>query len=116
MSPIRSVVAILAGIVLLRVLDLIIPSIITHVVAAVLAGYLIGRVAGAQEVRHALAAAAVLTAAYLAGVLSDNPALPPMSVRVALLVMTGPAIVAGAWIRAQARSLRADAGGTEGQA
>ena len=110
MSPVRSVAAIVGGILLLRILDLILPSLITHAVASVLAGYVIGRIARAQEVRHAIAAAAVVTAAYVAGTMSDNPNLPPMPVRIALLAITGPAIVAGAWIRARARVVRGETG------
>jgi len=110
MSPVRSVAAIVGGIVLLRVMDLVLPSLVTHTIASVLAGYVIGRVAREQEVRHAIAAAAVVTAAYLVGARSDNPALPPMTIRLALLAITGPAIVLGAWIRARARTIQAESG------
>jgi hypothetical protein len=110
MSPVRSIAAIVGGILLLRVLDLILPSIVTHTVASLLSGYVIGRIARAQEIRHAIAAAAVVTAAYVVGVRSDDPALPPMSIRIALLAITGPAIVLGAWIRARARRIQGESG------
>ena len=109
MSPLRSLGAIIGGILLLRVMDLMLPSLITHTIASVMAGYVIGRIARAQEMRHAVAAAVVLSAAYLMAVLSDNPALPPMETRIAVLVVTGPALIAGAWIRGRARALQTEA-------
>lgn len=109
MSPLRSVAAIVGGIVVLLVLGVMLPSIVTHTVASLLAGYVVGRIARAQEVRHAIAAAAVMSAAYVAAVVSDNPALPPRSILVTLLAITGPAMVAGAWFRGRARTIQADA-------
>ena len=104
-NPVRSVLAVMGGLVALRLMDAVLPSLVTHVVASALAGYAIGRIAGHQEVRHAAAGAAILTAAYLSAVLSDNPDLPPMWMRVTLLVATPPALIGGAWLRARARAL-----------
>jgi len=115
MNPVRSVAAIFGGILLLAVLDRMLPSLITHVIASFLAGFLIARIAGTQELRHAAAAAAILTAGYLVMVLSDNPDLPPTSTRIAVLVVTGPAILAGAWIRASARAILNDSHVTKEQ-
>jgi hypothetical protein len=140
MNPLRSVVAVVGGLILLRVMDAVLLStlvraladtpptddasylaaqnepvvlgstLVAHTFSSVLVGYLIGRIARSQEVRHAIAAGVVLAAAYLAAVLADDPALPPMWARVTLLVVTPPALVAGATVRAQARAVQDEMG------
>jgi hypothetical protein len=84
-------------------------TLITHALAATLAGYILAKIAGAWEVRHATAAAAVLAVAYVFAFMSDNVLLPPVWVRVAMLIVTPPALIAGASIRAQARSIQQEA-------
>jgi uncharacterized membrane protein len=141
MSPLRSVAAVLGGVVLLSFMDRILEgtlvsaladappadqasylavrnrplvlavTLITHTMAGVLAGYMTGRIAGGQETRHAVGAGAVLMAAYVWAFLLDNSMLPPVWVRIAMLIVTVPALVGGATIRAQARSTEAVTGG-----
>ena len=76
---------------------------VTHVLAALLVGYILARIAGAHEVRHALSAAAVIAVLYVIAFAADNVRLPPIWVRVAQLLVTPPALVAGAWVRREAR-------------
>lgn len=145
MSPLRSVVAVLGGVVVLSFIDRVLEgtlvsalaeapptdqasylavrnrpvvlavTLVAHTMAALLAGYMTGRIAGGQETRHAIGAGAVLMAAYVWAFLIANPMLPPVWVRIVMLVVTMPALVGGAMIRAQARSIRAEAddGNTE---
>ena len=86
--------------------------VITHALAALLVGYILGRIAGVHEVRHAAAAAAVITVVYIVAFVATNPMLPPAWVRVTMLVLTPPALIAGAHIRAEARAIRAEPAGT----
>jgi uncharacterized membrane protein len=83
---------------------------VTHLVAALLAGYITGRIAGTQEVRHAMGAGAVLLAVYAGAFLGDNPMLPPVWMRVTMLLVTLPVLVGGASIRAQAREIQSETG------
>jgi hypothetical protein len=85
---------------------------VTHVLGALLVGYVLGRIAGGQEVRHAVAAATVITIVYVVGFVASNPMLPPVWVRVAMLLLTAPPLVAGAHIRAEARAIHSERGGT----
>jgi hypothetical protein len=80
-------------------------TLITHALAATLAGYILGKIAGAFEVRHAIAAAALATVAYAAAFMNANVMLPPIWVRIAMLAITPPALIAGATVRAQARAI-----------
>jgi hypothetical protein len=84
----------------------------THALAALLVGYILGRIAGAREVRHALAAAIVITVVYVVAFVGNNPMLPPVWVRVAMLVLTPPALVGGAHIRGEARAVHDEQTGT----
>jgi len=84
-------------------------TLITHALAATLAGYILAKIAGVHEVRHAVGAAAVLAVVYVFAFVSDNVMLPPVWVRVAMFIVTPPALVAGASIRAQARSIQQEA-------
>jgi hypothetical protein len=79
-----------------------------HVLVALMAGYVAARTAGIHELRHAGAAAALQTTAYAwAFAAGDAAALPPVWVRASLLAVTAPAMLAGALVRARARSIRA---------
>jgi hypothetical protein len=86
-------------------------TVVTHALASALAGYVIGKIAGAYEVRHALAAATILAAGYASTFFGDNPMVPPAWTRALLLVLTPPALAAGAHIRAEARIIHAEQAG-----
>jgi hypothetical protein len=133
MSPLRSVVAVLAGMMLLNFMDLtlerilvnavadVVPTdtvsyvairnrplvltatLVSHTLAATLAGYVVAKIAGAHEMRHAVAAAVALTATFALAFTGENPMLPPVWVRAVILLATPPALLAGASVRAQAR-------------
>jgi hypothetical protein len=74
-----------------------------NAVAALLAGYVTAKVAGAQEMMHAGVAAAVQTVAHIWGFTAgEYAAFTPAWTRVVLVLLTGPAMLAGAAIRARA--------------
>ena len=73
-------------------------------VGAVLGGYLTARVAGRQEMRHGWVAAIVQTAALICGFTGRRicAEFTPTWMRIALVLVTGPAMLLGASIRARA--------------
>jgi hypothetical protein len=77
-----------------------------NVLAALLAGYVTAKVASHEELLHAGVAAAVQTAAlaweYTIG---DYAGFTPAWTRVALVLLVGPAMIAGASVRARAARL-----------
>jgi hypothetical protein len=76
------------------------------VVTGLLGGYLVAKIAGQYEVRHAAFTAAVYTALLIRGF--GDPAAGaslPAWVKVSLVVVTGPAMLVGAYVRARADSL-----------
>jgi hypothetical protein len=75
----------------------------THAVAALLTGYVLGKLAGSHEVQHAAATAALATLVLIAASTAPNVLVPPVWMRVAMAVITPPALIAGAYIRGQAR-------------
>ena len=81
-------------------------TIVTLALASTLAGYIVAKIAGAHEVRHAIGTAIVMTSIYAVAFAGDNAMLPPVWVRVAMLIVTPPALMAGASIRAQARAIQ----------
>jgi hypothetical protein len=87
-------------------------TLVTHGLAATLTGYIVARIAGGFEVRHAMATAVLLTVVYGIAFATDNVMLPPVWARAAIVVVTPPALLAGASIRAQARAIQAERGGT----
>ena len=87
----------------------LVASIVTLGLASMLAGYIMAKIAGAHEVRHAAGAAVIMTGIYAAAFFGGNAMLPPVWVRVAMLVVTPPALIAGASIRAQARAIQQEA-------
>ena len=108
MNPLRSILAIFGGLVLLRLLDQVLM--VAHPFSAALVGYVIAKLARQQEVRHAAAAGAIQTGIYAWGFLTlDAALLPPTWMRIVLLVTTVPALLLGAHIRAQAREIQASA-------
>lgn len=82
----------------------------THAVAALLTGYVLAKLAGSHEVQHAAATAALVTLLLVAASMAPNVLVPPVWVRVAMGVITPPALIAGAYIRGQARVIRAERG------
>ena len=84
--------------------------VVTHAMSALLSGYVLGKLAGSHEVQHAVATAALATVASLAAAAAPNMMVPPMWVRVAMMAVTPPALIAGAYVRGQARSIRAEQG------
>jgi len=70
---------------------------------ALLAGYTTAKIAGRRELLHAGAAAVVVTAALARGfTVGEGAALTPVWMRVAVVALTGSAMIAGAAIRARA--------------
>ena len=82
----------------------------THAVAALLTGYVLAKLAGSHEVQHAAATAALVMLLLVAASVAPNVLVPPLWVRVAMAVITPPALIAGAYIRGQARVIRAERG------
>jgi hypothetical protein len=139
LNPLRSVLAVLAGAVLLGFIDqtlertlvsaladapptneaaylairnqplVLAATLVTHALAATLAGYILAKIAGSRERHHAVAAAVVLTVAYAFAFVNPNVMLPPVWVRIVMLVVTPPANSAGASIRADARAIQEEA-------
>jgi hypothetical protein len=74
-----------------------------NVVAAVLGGYLTARVAGTREMLHGGVAGFGKTMALAWGfTFGEYAAFTPAWMRIVLVLATGPAMLAGAWIRARA--------------
>ena len=72
-------------------------------IAAVLGGYLTARVAGTREVLHGSVAALLKTMALAWGFTAGEYAgFTPAWMRIALVLVTGPAMLVGASIRARA--------------
>lgn len=135
MSLSRSVLAVLGGFVLFQVLTQLLEFTLVAVVAGgppadeaaylavrnrpgvliarigatfaagLLAGYMAGKLAGVQEWRHALGAAALVTGQLLMEF--GTVFAPPMWTRVALLATAAPAMLLGAWVRASAAAAAA---------
>lgn len=82
--------------------------VVTHAMSAILSGYVLAKLAGSHEVQHAVATAVLATVAFLAASAAPNLMVPPMWVRVAMMAVTPPALIAGAYIRGQARAIRAE--------
>lgn len=81
--------------------------------AALLAGYIAGKIAGEHEVLHAGVAAAVQTASFAweftAGAYAH---FTPVWMRVVLVALVGPCMLAGAKVRQMAREVRLEADST----
>lgn len=138
MTPLRSAVAVLAAVMLLGFMDQTLErtlvsaladappadegsylavrnrplvlgvTLVAHMFSAALAGYILARIAGAHEVRLAAAAAVAVLVTYAFAFTSGSVMLPPVWVRVALVIVTPPALIAGAFIRAEARSIQSE--------
>ena len=80
-------------------------KVVYNTLAALLGGYITAKVAVGEEMPHAMIAAAVKTAALVWGFTTDELAGDtPVWMMIALLVTTGPGMLAGAWVRKQAAS------------
>jgi len=78
-------------------------KVVYNTLAAVLGGYMTAKIAGVHEMRHAAVAAIVQTAALTWGFTAgEYAAYTPAWVRVTLVLLMGPAMMAGAKIRASA--------------
>ena len=80
--------------------------VVTHGFAALLSGYVLGKLAGTHEVQHAAATAGLAILMFLAAQAAPNMMVPPLWVRVAMIAVTPPALIAGAYVRGQARLIR----------
>lgn len=78
-------------------------KLVYNTLAAVLGGYMTARIAGNREMLHAGVAALVQMAALVWGFTAgEYAACTPAWMRVALVLLTGPAMLAGAATRARA--------------
>lgn len=74
-----------------------------NVMAALLAGYMTAKIAQTHEVMFAGLAAAAETCSLVYGLTMGEYVVLPLWFRTLLVVTTGPAMMAGAWVRMQAR-------------
>src|SRR4029079_17657660 len=81
-------------------------TLVTHGLASLLTGYVLAKLAGTGEVRHAAATAGLFTIAMIGAAAAPNVMLPPIWVRMVMLLITPPALIAGAYVRGQARMIR----------
>ena len=81
-------------------------KLVYNTLAALLGGYLTAKIAGSEEMKHAALAAAVQTTALIWGfTVSEYAEFTPLWTRIALVLLTGPAMLAGGWVRAQAAQI-----------
>ena len=83
----------------------LVVSLVTFALISTLGGYILAKIAGANEVAHAVATAIVLMVLFGYAFTRDNALLPPGWVRIVMLIVTAPALIAGAAIRAEARTI-----------
>ena len=82
-------------------------KLVYNTLAAILGGYMTARVAGVREMMHAGVAAVAQTAALIWGFTAgEYAAFTPIWMRIALVLLTGPAMLTGASIRARAARYR----------
>ena len=74
-----------------------------NLMAALLAGYLTAKIAQTRELMFAGLAAAAETCSLVYGFTMGEYVALPLWIRALLVLTTGPAMMAGAWIRLQAR-------------
>ena len=136
-NPMRSVIAVLGGMLVLFVLSQVMELVLvrtaaqqplenlgeyiavrnrtgvqaglvaSQVVAALLAGYMSAKLARSAELTHAGVAAGLQTVLFLWGFTSGETApLTPVWMRWAIILVTAPAMLVGAMVRAKARVLQ----------
>ncbi len=76
---------------------------VANVMVALLAGYMAAKIARANEMLFAGIAAAAETCSLVYGFTMGEYAALPLWIRGLLVLTTGPAMMAGAWVRMQAR-------------
>lgn len=82
-------------------------KVVYNTLAAVLGGYITAKIAGVEEMKHAGVAALAQTAALIWGfTVGEYASFTPPWIRVTLVLVTGPAMMAGAKIRATAAAVR----------
>lgn len=133
-NPVRSVIAVLGGIVLITLLveplefvlvnatasqpvtdiagyfavrnqpGILAAKLVYNTAAAVLGGYMVARIAGYAELWHASGTALIQVVALGGNVFGggEYAQYTPGWMWVALAVLSAPAIIAGAWVRARA--------------
>ena len=81
-------------------------KLVYNTLAAILGGYMTARIAQTEELKHGALAAAVQTTALIWGFTAGEYASAmPVWMRIAIVLVMGPAMMAGAWIRAQAAAM-----------
>ena len=136
MNPVRSLLALLVGMGLFRLVVAVLETVLVgaaangpvaseaayfavrnqpamlaaalgyNSVAALLAGYVIAKIASAHDVMLAGVGAAIQTAALIWGFTAgEYAAYTPVWTRIALVALTGPAMIAGAAVRARAAGI-----------
>jgi hypothetical protein len=76
---------------------------VANVMVALLSGYMAAKIARAHEMMFAGIAAAAETCSLIYGFTMGEYVVLPLWIRALLVLTTGPAMMAGAWIRMQAR-------------
>lgn len=72
-------------------------------VAALLSGYMAAKIVEAYEMRHAMVAAGLVTALLISEfTVSEYARFTPVWMRALLILLAGPVMLAGAWVRATA--------------
>jgi hypothetical protein len=84
----------------------LVVTLLTHGFASLLTGYVLAKLAGKSEVQHAAGTAALFTVAMIGASATPNVMLPPVWVRMVMMLVTPPALIAGAYVRGQARVIR----------
>ena len=78
-------------------------GLVYNTVAAVLGGYMTAKIAGQHEMAHVRIAALVMTAGLIYGFTAGEFArYTPVWMRIALIMLTAPAMLAGGMVRARA--------------
>ena len=78
-------------------------KLVSNTMAAILGGHITAKIAGTRELLHAGVAASIQTVALVWGfTMSEYASFTPVWMRIALVLLTGPAMVTCASIRARA--------------
>jgi hypothetical protein len=78
-------------------------KVVYNTLAAVLGGYMTAKIAGTRELLHTAIAAFIQTVALIWGLtVGEYAGFTPVWLRIALVLLTGPAMIAGGTIRARA--------------
>jgi hypothetical protein len=92
-------------------ITMLLAKLVYYPFAGVLGGYVVARVATIDEMRHAAVAAAAQTVGLIWGFTAGEFAsATPVWVRIALVILMGPAMMVGAAVRARAADPTVGAG------